>query len=171
MSHVPLVLEKRESGFVLTGHLARANPHWKVLEGREALAIFHGPQAYITPLWYERCDVPTWNYVVAHLSGKPILLESEKGTVDALRVLTKQTEGEEGWAFEIPPDLASPGMLMKSIVGFEISVSTMSAKLKLSQNRSAADFEGVMQGLSARKDEQSRLVFHWMRRLAKRFRE
>lgn len=168
VSHVPLILEKRGEKRVLVGHLARANPHWKALSGNETLAIFHGPQAYITPLWYEQCDVPTWNYVVAHLSGVPQLLDSEEGTVQALRKLTDRTEGKGGWEFEIPADLAAPGVLMKSIIGFEIPVSTMSAKLKLSQNKSSTDFHGVLRGLETqRTDEQSKRVLEWMSRFVK----
>jgi len=168
VSHLPLVLEKRSSGWVLIGHVARANPHWKILEGYETLAIFHGPQAYITPLFYQQCDVPTWNYVVAHLKGVPRLLTTEADTIRALEVLSLKMEGKDGWEFSIPEDLARPGVLMKSIIAFEIPVTTMSAKLKLSQNRSPADFAGVLRGLSQRQDEQSKEVFHWMQRLPKR---
>lgn len=168
VSHVPLILEKSENGFTLIGHLARANPHWKALSAADSLAIFHGPQTYITPLWYEHCDVPTWNYVVAHLSGRAKLLDSEEGTLQALRSLTDKTEGSGGWKFEIPADLAAPGVMMKSIIGFEIPVSTMSAKLKLSQNKSSTDFAGVLHGLATqRSDEQSKRVGAWMSRLVK----
>src|SRR5688572_10684369 len=92
ISHVPLVLEKRGGDWILIGHLARANEHWGALEGAECTAIFHGPHAYITPLWYEQCDVPTWNYVTAHLSGKVRLLESEADTVKSLQALSAKTE-------------------------------------------------------------------------------
>ena len=164
ISHVPLVLEKRAGDWFLIGHLARANPHWKQLASGLSTAVFRGPQAYITPLWYEQCDVPTWNYVAAHLSGRVTLLETEAGTVKALQALAAKTEGQDGWKFEIPEDLAAPGVLMKSIIGFEIRVERREAKLKLSQNKSSTDFDGVLQGLSTRKDEQSALVAAWMRR-------
>jgi transcriptional regulator len=167
ISHVPLVLEKRTAEqWVLIGHLARANDHWKTLEGHESTAIFHGPHAYITPLWYEQCDVPTWNYVTAHLSGSVALLESEEATLGALRKLSAKTEGQDGWKFEVPHDLAAPGVLMKSIVGFELAVSRREAKLKLSQNKGSTDFQGVLRGLSARSDEQSLGVLAWMQRFA-----
>lgn len=170
ISHVPLVLEKRAENWILIGHLARANGHWKCLEGAESTAVFHGPQTYITPLWYEQCDVPTWNYVSAHLAGRVRLLESEEDTVRALQALTAKTEGKEGWRFAIPEDLAQPGVLMKSIIGFELRVERREAKLKLSQNKSSTDFDGVLQGLSTRKDEQSQQVRSWMQRYANRFR-
>lgn len=167
ISQVPLVLEKREGEWLLLGHLARANPHWKSLESGTATAIFHGPHAYITPLWYEHCDVPTWNYVTAHLSGPVKLLESEEGTLQTLKALSSKTEGPDGWKFEIPEDLAAPGVLLKSIVGFELKVERREAKLKLSQNKSARDFDGVLQGLATRKDEQSQAVASWMKRRSK----
>lgn len=162
VSHVPLVLEKRGEAWTLVGHLARANAHWKKLDGGETLAIFHGPNAYVTPLWYAEHDVPTWNYVVAHLSGRARLLESEEGTVRALRALSARVD--PAWSFAIPDDLAEPGALLKAIVGFEIDVTARHGKLKLSQNRSSSDAEGVMRGLGARQDEQSRGVLGWMRR-------
>ncbi|MGZ3659227.1 MAG: FMN-binding negative transcriptional regulator [Bdellovibrionota bacterium] len=168
ISHVPLVLEKRGSEWVLIGHFARANDHWKFLEGVDATAIFHGPHSYVTPLWYEHCDVPTWNYVVAHLRGRPRLLEREEDTVGALKALSAQMEGEAGWKFEIPSDLAAPNALMKSIVGFEIPVSARAGKFKLSQNKSSTDIAGTMAGLATRKDDHSRAVLGWMRRLTKR---
>ena len=164
ISHVPLVLEKREGEWKLIGHLARANPHWKVLSQGQSTAIFHGPHAYITPLWYEQCDVPTWNYVTAHLSGPVKLLDTEEGTVQALKKLSAKTEGKGGWKFEIPEDLAAPGVLLKSIIGFELLASRREAKLKLSQNKSSTDFDGVLQGLATRKDEQSQAVAAWMQR-------
>lgn len=164
ISHVPLVLEKREGEWALIGHLARANPHWKALTQGPSTAIFHGPHAYITPLWYEQCDVPTWNYVTAHLSGPVKLLDTEEGTVQALKKLSAKTEGKDGWKFEIPEDLAAPGVLLKSIIGFELLASRREAKLKLSQNKSSTDFDGVLQGLATRKDEQSQAVAAWMQR-------
>lgn len=167
VSHVPLVLEKRGGDWFLLGHLARANPHWKAFGQGTSTAIFHGPQAYITPLWYERCDVPTWNYVTAHLSGPVRLLESEEGTLQTLKSLSGKTEGADGWKFEIPEDLAAPGVLLKSIIGFEMRVERREAKLKLSQNKSSRDFDGVLQGLGTRKDEQSHLVRDWMKRRSK----
>ncbi len=170
ISHLPLLLEKRGEDWILLGHMARANAHWKSLEGGESTAVFHGPHSYITPLWYEQCDVPTWNYVVAHLSGTATLIESEERTVEILLALSRKTEGPQGWKFEIPPDLAAPGVLLKSIVAFEMKVKSRAAKLKLSQNKSSTDFQGVMQGLSGREDYQSRAVWGWMQRLAKRFR-
>lgn len=168
ISHLPLVLEKRGAEWILVGHLSRANPHWKALDGNETTAVFHGPHAYITPLWYEKNDVPTWNYAVAHLSGTARLLENEEDTLRALRVLSEHMEGPQGWKFYMPEDLAEPGILLKAIVGFEIPVSLKRGNLKFSQNKSPVDVQGVLDGLASRGDEQSQQVKEWMIRLAKR---
>jgi transcriptional regulator len=166
ISHVPLLLEERSGAWVLIGHLARANDHWKALGQGITTAIFHGPHAYITPTWYERCDVPTWNYVVAHLSGPVRLLEQERDSVAALELLSARMEGKAGWQFEIPADLSKPGVLMKSIIGFEVEVQARVGKFKLSQNKSSTDFDRVMAGLDGRADPQSRGVLAWMQRFA-----
>lgn len=163
VSHVPLVLEKRGADWALIGHLARANPHWRALEAADSLAIFHGPNAYVTPLWYAEHDVPTWNYVVAHLGGRARLLEREDDTLRALRVLA--AFADPAWEFGLPEDLARPGVLLKSIVGFELLVRTKQGKFKLGQNRSAVDIEGVREGLASRSDDGSRGVRVWMERL------
>ena len=166
ISHVPLLLEQRGESWVLIGHLARANDHWKALGEGTTTAIFHGPQAYITPTWYEQCDVPTWNYVVAHLSGPVRLLEAEKDSVAALELLSTRMEGETGWKFGIPADLAASGVLMKSIIGFEVLVEARVGKFKLSQNKSSTDYGRVMKGLAERDCQQSRGVLAWMQRFA-----
>ena len=71
VSHLPLVAENQESQLTLYGHLARANPHWKLLDRRDVYVVFNGPNAYITPTWYAENDVPTWNYAVVHAVALP----------------------------------------------------------------------------------------------------
>lgn len=159
VSHLPLFLE---SG-LLMGHLARGNPHSKVLAKHPSTVIFHGPHAYVTPTWYAECDVPTWNYVTLHVSGQARLVEKEDLLIDCLRKLTERMEAKGGWDFQIPADLS--GNLTKAIVGFEIPMGKWEMKAKLSQNRSPEDREGVLRGLATRTDEGSRGVREWMRRL------
>lgn len=145
ISHLPLLRE----GELLIGHLARANPQATRLEGADTLAIFHGPHAYISPLWYEQCDVPTWNYRVVHAHGRARLL-GERETDRALRALSARMEGENGWEYAIPKDLTHT--LHRVIVGFEIRVERWEAKDKLGQNRAVADRVGAIAGLRARGD-------------------
>lgn len=159
ISHVPLILEPRNNHWHLIGHLARANEHWKHLESESSTAIFHGPHAYVTPNWYSEHDVPTWNYVVAHLEGRGRLLEN---AVPALKTLSHRTDPD--WEFAIPDDLQGEA-LNKAIVAFEIEVTARHGKIKLSQNRRPQDIDGVLRGLATRRDEGSQGVLAWMRRV------
>lgn len=159
ISHLPLLLEERGEGSFLVGHLARANPQSKILDGAACTLIFHGPNAYISPVWYEECDVPTWNYVVVHVTGRAKALP-EGAAVEALRKLSDHMEGKGGWEFRIPADLTHS--LHRAILGFEIQVEKVEFKCKLSQNRSDADRKGVTEGLRRKGDARSQEVADWM---------
>ena len=154
-SHLPLLIDPEPKPFgTLSGHLARANPHWKeATSGTEALAIFTGPQAYITPAWYVAKQetgkvVPTWNYAAVHAYGTLRFFEDE---ASLLRLVTRLTETHEAkraapWAVsDAPPDFVK-GML-RAIVGFELTVTRLEGKWKMSQNRPPADIERVVEGL------------------------
>lgn len=168
VSHIPLVIEKREDKFVLIGHFAKANSHWKLIED-PTTAIFHGPNAYITPQWYPQNDVPTWNYAVVHMRGRGRLLHDFESIVSCLKKLTEQVEPKSGWEFWIPEDLADPGRLTSAVIGFEIEVDRkdVKAKFKLSQHRSATENKGVIDALmTKRKDEDSHRLAELMRRIS-----
>ncbi len=144
-SHLPFLYERGGEGPTITGHVARANPHWQAFDGvSEALAIIHGPDAYVSPTWYETKPAnPTWNYAVVHAYG-PVTAMDDPGwasaNVDRMTDFYEQrTVGQPGEAF--PPDLKVG--LLRAIVGFRMDVTRVEAKFKLSQNRSAADRRGV----------------------------
>ena len=167
VSHLPLVVEQNSEphgdGLVCIGHLSRANLHWKLLGGRSATAIFHGPDAYITPSWYEKNSVPTWNYAVVHVRGMVTMIEDRAGIVRCIEALTAAVEkGSDAWQFWIPENLRDT--LERSIVGFRLSVETIQSKFKLSQNRSEADREGVLRGLAERDDSASQRLRAFMQR-------
>lgn len=151
VSHVPLVMEKTDDKIFLYGHLSRANPHRSLLS-QNVYAIFHGPNSYITPTWYEKNNVPTWNYAVVHVKGPCELIEDESDIIDVLKKLTSQMEENTNpsWEFWIPEDLSEKGILEKSIVGFRIVVESLSCKLKMSQNKSETDRQRVVAGLTKR---------------------
>jgi transcriptional regulator len=138
----------------LLGHVAIANPQWKgAAPGAEALAIVSGPEAYISPSWYEAKTrhgrvVPTWNYETVHLTG-PVTFHQDSEWLRALVTrLTRRHEGgrEHPWAVtDAPPDYID-GQL-RAIVGVELTITSVEAKQKLSQNRSELDREGVVTGL------------------------
>lgn len=159
ISHLPLTVLNgpADSSFILIGHCARANPHWRHFSSGPATAIFQGAHAYITPKWYEQNDVPTWNYSVVHAIGRVELVEDYSGLLDSLKILSKHAERlwPSGWDFFLPEDLSSPDVVMKSIVGFKIHVEKFSYKKKLGQRLSPASRQGVIDGLATRGDDQS----------------
>lgn len=144
VSHVPLIAEEREGGgLVLRGHVARANPHHRAWEGgAEALAIFHGPGAYISPTLYDNEEsVPTWNYTVVHARGVPLPLRAEEDA-ERLHALMKALIARFEPSYAAQWDRLSEkyraGML-RGIVGFEMPVAHLAGKFKGSQNRSTAE--------------------------------
>ncbi len=165
VSHLPLVAEKTSDGLFLYGHLARANPHLKLLKTSSVYIIFHGPNGYITPSWYAEHDVPTWNYAVVHMQGECELMENSAAIEDCLKRLTHQMEAkrELPWEFSIPSDLSAPGVMERAITGFKISVMRMQAKFKLSQNRNETDRAGVINGLQQEGNDASREMLRLMR--------
>jgi transcriptional regulator len=157
VSHLPMLLEKTQAGFVLRGHIARANAHWKEWSiGSEALAIFNGPQAYVTPQWYpsklkDGRVVPTWNYAVTHVRGTLRAVEDAGWLHQLVNALTLEHEKAfaHQWAVSDAPDDYVEKML-KAIVGVELHITSIEGKWKLSQNRSDADYDGTRNGLAAR---------------------
>ena len=168
VSHVPLLVRRRDDAIVLAGHLARANAHWQAMEraeGASTTAIFHGPHAYISPTWYVRSPaVPTWNYVVVHAVGTTRVHHDGPELAEMLRELTEQYEGRQAGAWSpdrLPDDFAQP--MRGAIVGFELAVDRLEGKIKLSQNRSAEDRRGVVAALEAQMSGDSRAVAALMR--------
>jgi transcriptional regulator len=167
-NHLPLLLARdRGSNGSLLGHMARANPQWKEFEsGGEVLVMFQGPHAYVSPRWYkERLNVPTWNYVTVHAYGKPRIMTSEVELWSLLERLvgTFEARAERPWRMDLPGDFVKE--LLGAIVGFEIPISRLEGKLKLSQNRDPDDARGALAGLSESADPMARDVAAWMRRI------
>jgi transcriptional regulator len=150
VTHLPLLLERSGPLGTLTGHVARANPHWQRLEGTEALAIFHGPHAYVSPSWYAtHPSVPTWNFVAVHVRGRARLVHDAVALHEIVRRLVDHYEGgrEKPWRMALPEDYRD--QMLRGIVGFHIEITALTGKFKLSQNRPRADREQVIEALSA----------------------
>jgi transcriptional regulator len=138
---------------VLHGHVARANPLWRDAADSEVLVIFQGPQAYVTPSWYEtkRADgkaVPTWNYVVVHARGRLRVIDDPAWLREQLETLVESHEAAfaEPWHIaDAPPDYI--GKMLGAIVGIEIVISELSGKWKTSQNQPGINRAGVVAGL------------------------
>jgi transcriptional regulator len=148
-THLPAVVRRTASGPVLVGHVARANPHWESMDGAtEALAIFLGPHAYVSPTWYATGPaVPTWNYGTVHVYGRPRANADAAFTRDLLDELVLRYErGPGAWRFEEQPPRFSE-QLLSAIVAFEMPVDKLEAKFKLGQNRSLEDRRGTVAGL------------------------
>ena len=149
-THVPVVIRRDESGLVIVGHFARANPHWKIMNGEEeSLAIFHGPQSYVSPTWYANAPaVPTWNYAVVHAYGRPRFRDDRHFLEVVLRRLVDKYEKGRAtpWRIEDQPPDFHESMLAR-IVAFEMPIVKIEAKFKLGQNRRAEDRSGIVEGL------------------------
>ena len=151
--HVPLEYDAAKR--ILRGHVARANPLWRAAAGQAVLAVFCGPQAYITPSWYATKAathkvVPTWNYTVVHAHGTLRAIEEAPWLHALVSRLTAHHEEPRAkpWAVSDAPDDYVQQML-RAIVGIEIPVDRLIGKWKISQNRNEADRAGVAAGLGS----------------------
>jgi transcriptional regulator len=160
VNHVPFLVDatRGEHG-TLVGHVARANPVWQRLG--PSIAVFQGPQAYISPNWYpsKRAHgkvVPTWNYAVVHAHGTPRAIESHDELLAIVTRLTQTHEADSAvpWAVsDAPADYLE--QMLKAIVGIEIPIDRLEGKWKVSQNRALPDRLGTVAGLRQRGDAQS----------------
>ncbi len=154
-THLPFMLDaQRGPNGTLLAHMARANPQWHdFASGQEELVIFQGPHAYISPSWYEvELSVPTWNYAVVHAYGIPRLIEDGEELYQLLKTLieTHEAQFEKPWPFQLPDDYLQK--MMRGIVGFEIEITRLEGKFKLSQNRTEAEREKVIAALQKSTD-------------------
>jgi transcriptional regulator len=156
-NHIPMEVHDNDGPLgTLRGHVSRANPVWhRTVADVEALAIFQGPQAYVSPAWYPTKQetgkvVPTWNYAVVHAHG-PLRVIEDRGWLRALvERLTARYEADRAdpWHVTDAPADYVEGML-NGIIGLEIPIARLEGKWKVSQNRPAADRTGVVAGLRA----------------------
>lgn len=153
-NHLPLHLEPEIGPFgALQGHVARANTVWQQFADTEVLVIFHGPQTYVTPSWYETKQehgkaVPTWNYVVVHARGRLRAIDDPAWLRQQLETLVTHHEAAfaEPWQIDdAPPDYIDK--MLAAIVGIEIVITDLKGKWKISQNQPPANRAGVVAGL------------------------
>jgi transcriptional regulator len=152
-THVPVLVAETEGRIHLRGHVARANPHWKMLEAeRETLVIFHGPHAYVSPSLYEsRESVPTWNYAAIHAYGRAHIITDPAPLTEIL--LATITTFEQAYLKQWQNlNKSFRAKMLGQIVGFEIPVGRLESKFKLSQNRPRADQARVIQALESSPD-------------------
>lgn len=143
-THLPFIVEEGR----LVSHFAKANPHWRSLDGSDVLVIFHGPHVYISPTWYEDDKtVPTWNYTAVHVSGKVSIVEDKKSLQESLAKLIYVNEQfeENPWATQF--DLPYIERLMKGIVGVVIEIQEIEGKWKLNQHHPLERQKNTIKGL------------------------
>jgi len=152
-TRLPLLLD-REAGIhgTLIGHVARANPHWRSFDGVvQALAMFDGPHAYISPRWYATAPaVPTWNYATVHAYGAPRILDDPRrveAITDRLVAIYEATMPQPWSAREVSPEFKAN--LLKAIVGFEMPIDRIEGKFKFGQNRPLEDQAAMLKALES----------------------
>ena len=161
-THIPVIVEKRNEEIIISGHMAKANEHWKQFKN-EILVIFQGPHAYVSPILYkEPGNVPTWNYIAVHAYGRAKIFDEAEN----LALIERQMEVYDSEYFqtmwrEIP--LTYKTNLAKGVVAFEITVTDLQAKQKLNQNKRGETAENVIKAFEKSDRENERLIAEYMK--------
>jgi len=164
-NHIPFVLKEIDGKQLLQGHIARANPLWQNLsDGSEVLAVFNGPNYYISPNHYPTKKetgkaVPTWNYIHVHVKGTLSYIHDSEWLYNMIDKLTQQHESGrlEPWSIEDAPEDYIQKML-PAIVGLEINITSIEGQWKLSQNQPVENREGVIKGLLQEDDHHAKIM-------------
>lgn len=169
IAHVPVLLD--DGGNSLQCHVARANPLWRDFsKDRELLVIVHGPHHYISPAWYatEQPSVPTWNYATVHVHGIAEIVE-DRGRIESMLqrlVAEHESSRDAPWSMDLPADYLRN--MVDGIVAFEVRITRMEGKFKLSQNRPPADRDNVIAALLDKGDDNAASLAALMKRTADR---
>lgn len=168
-THIPLELEIRADDWYLHGHLAKANPQWRNFEQQpDVLALFMGPHTYVSPSWYNHRNVPTWNYIAAHLTGKIRLVQGEElqQRLRGLMARYENAHAEKPQGYdEIPPRTLE--IDLAGVVGFEIKVERIECTYKLSQTRDAESYTNIIEQLKKLKAYDAERIAAEMEKLKK----
>lgn len=142
-THMPFLFQSREQG--LLAHMAKANPQWRQLDGQEVLIILPGPHAYISPSWYHKPGVPTWNYQAVHIVGTASCFSDPESLQQVIDNLTDINEMN----FESPWQPEYEAAMLGGIMGIEITIREIQCQFKLSQNRDRVERKNVSARLRA----------------------
>ena len=156
-TQLPFLIKKNEKGIKLLAHFAKNNPQWEHLNSKKpVLVIFNGPHCYISPSWYQKSGVPTWNYVTIHAYGTPTIFNGNTKTEKLVEELSDHYEilQENPWK---ATDNYSKTML-NAIIGFEITVQELQGKVKIGQNKTQSDLQSVLTILEKSSSEQERAI-------------
>ena len=166
-THLPFLVSLRDDQIVLSSHFAKANPQADELLNGNPLVIFAEPHAYISPKHYDQANsVPTWNYIAVHAYGIPTLIDSVEGKISLLERTINYYEAEylQQWK-SLPTDFKSK--MMNGITGFEITVTELQGKKKLSQNKTDIERNRIVDTLSAATDSNEKAIAEYMKMLKK----
>lgn len=167
VAHLPVLVD--ETNDRLHAHVARANPLWRELKpNREVLFVFQGPHHYVSPACYTvHPSVPTWNYAVVHAHGTPTIIDAHASVESMLRRLVDEYESasETRWKMELPD--AYMHKMIDAIVAFEVRISRLEGKFKLSQNRPRNDHSNVVAALRAAGDDNATRLASLMEQVLK----
>lgn len=162
-THLPFFVTVKDDNVVLTAHFAKANEQWQDIGNNEVLVIFSEPHAYISTKNYDKeLNVPTWNYLSVHAYGKGNLITETERVFEVLEATIDnyETSYRQQWDY-FPEDYKL--RMLKGIVAFEINVTNIQAKKKLSQNRTETEREKIMETLSKSKDTNEQLIAEYMK--------
>jgi transcriptional regulator len=160
VSHLPVLYRRADGQATLTGHWARPNPQWRDIETQRVLFMYQGPHAYISPRWYADTpkQVPTWNYVAAHVYGTIRLIHAGPELEHIVVSLAEKFESGAETPWRLADSDPANRARLKGIVGFEMRSESVQVKLKLNQNHPTANVAGVIAGLRDTGSEEAAAV-------------
>lgn len=163
-THLPFLVAIKEDTIILTSHFAKANVQWKDIDGNKVLTIFSEPHAYISPKNYDKeLNVPTWNYISVHAYGQGKLITERNRIYEVLEATIDNYEASYKQQWNKLPEEYKLKM-SKGIVAFEIVVTDLQAKSKLSQNKTDVERQRIIDSLSKSNDSNEQLIAEYMRR-------
>ena len=166
-THLPFLVKQENDKILLLSHFAKANPHSNQVVDNISLVVFTEPHAYISPKNYEKEEnVPTWNYIAIHAYGKAVIIDAEDKKEELLKHTINYYDVAYMQQWEKLPDHYKSKM-MKGIVAFEIEVTDLQAKKKLSQNRTDTERENIIHSLEQSADTNEREIAAYMQKLQK----
>lgn len=165
-SHIPVHLSEKNDALFITGHLAYGNPQWRTLDQEtNVLIIFQGPHAYISSSWYHEENVPTWNYQSVHVYGDTKLLDDDELRYDLKSMMLKYEQGRENAYTSEERISRLIEKELPGVKGFQLKVTDIQAKNKLSQNRKTEDYMNIIEQLPKEQTMYSAEIAHQMSRL------
>jgi transcriptional regulator len=164
-THIPMLLNKDEHGKdILVGHMSKANPQWKYFKDNdEIMAIFMGPHSYISSSWYQKENVPTWNYIAVHVYGKIKIVKGE-ALINDMRKLVDKYEINSKNPVSLDKLSRKSMNMVNGVVGFQIEITKIEAAFKLSQNRNETDHKNIIKELEASNDYNAKAVAEEMKK-------